>query len=131
MIKILKKYLLSILVILTIFILCLMNTEPLPPSPMTNFDKLVHTVMFLGLSGVIFFDNTGYLRFPISKIRIFLSVFLLPVAIGGLIEIMQEYLTITRSGDWFDFLFDTLGALFGMMIAFIINRWLPFRKKSF
>jgi len=126
--KFLKKYWLSIVVILIIFVLCLMDTTPLPPQPMSNFDKLVHTVMFLGLSGVVFFDTTGYLRFAVSNLEIFFSAFLFPIAIGGLVEIMQEYVSATRSGDWFDFLFNVVGAILGLGIAFLINNYFLKRK---
>jgi VanZ family protein len=130
MINLLKKYWLSIIFIIIIFIACFMNTTPLPPPPVMNFDKVVHSILFLGLAGVLFFDNTGYLRFPISKARIFLSAFVLPVALGGLIEIMQEYLTKTRSGDWFDFLFDGIGGLFGWGIALLINHYLVLKNAA-
>ena len=130
MILFLKKYLLSTLVILVIFILCFINAEPLPAPPVIDFDKIVHTILFLGLSGVLFFDSTGYLRFPISKIRIFLSSFILPVTIGGLVEILQAFATKTRSGDWFDFLFDVIGAFLGWGIALLINHRYLLRKKS-
>jgi len=129
MIGFLKKYWLSTLFLLIIFILCFINTTSLPAPPTLNFDKIVHVILFLGLSGVIFFDNTGYLRFPISKVRIFLGSFFFPVAIGGLIEILQAYLTITRSGDWFDFLFDGIGAFFGWGIILLINCYF-LQKKS-
>ncbi|MCL1932858.1 MAG: VanZ family protein [Candidatus Azobacteroides sp.] len=128
MIGFLKKYWLSVLFLLIIFILCFINTADLPAPPTLNFDKVVHTILFLGLAGVIFFDNTGYLRIPISKARVFLSSFLFPVAIGGLIEILQSYLTTTRSGDWFDFLFDGIGAFFGWGIALLINRYFLLKK---
>jgi len=96
---------------------------------MSNFDKLVHIIMFLGLSGVIFFEDTSYLRFPRSRKRIFLVTFLFPTLFGGLVEIIQEYLTTTRSGDWFDFLSDCIGTIIGIGIALLINRHL-LRKKS-
>jgi len=124
MIAFLKKFWLSALVIIIILFLCFMNTSSFPKIAVRNIDKAVHTIMFLGLSGVIFFDNTRYLRFPISKIRIFWSVFIFPVALGGLIEILQADLTNTRSGDWFDFLYDIIGALIGWGIASLINRYL-------
>jgi len=133
MINLLKKYWLSILVLIIIFIGCLMNTAPLPePPPVMNFDKIVHSILFAGLAGVLFFDSTRYLRLSITKIRIFLLIFLFPVAIGGFIEIVQEskIFTKTRSGDWFDFLFDVLGALVGWGIALIINHWLPKRESK-
>jgi len=128
MIGLLKKYWLSALVIAIILVLCFMNTAPLPAPPIRNFDKAVHTLMFLGLAGVIFFDNTSYLRFSISKLRIFLGTFLFPVVFGGLIEIMQKYLTKTRSGDWFDFLFDVVGVFFAMGVALLINRYFLMKK---
>jgi len=86
--------------------------------------------MFLALAGVIFFDNTRYLRFPISKARIFWGTFLFPVALGSLIEILQADLTTYRTGDWFDFLFDTLGALTGWGIALLINYYLLKKERS-
>jgi len=128
MIYLLKKYWLTALVLLIIFVLCFMKTSSLPAPPVRNFDKAVHALMFLCLSGVIFFDNTRYFRFPISKMRIFWSTFIFPIALGGLIEIMQADLTTYRSGDWFDFLYDIVGALIGWGIASLINRYL-LRKK--
>jgi len=121
MLSLLKKYGFSLLVITIIFILCFMNTKSLPSVPVQNFDKTVHAIMFLGLACVIFFDNTRYLRYPISTIRILLGTFLFPVALGGLIEIMQTFLTTTRTGDWFDFLFDGIGAFVGCIIALLTN----------
>ena len=126
----LKKYWLSITVIIIIFVGCFMNTAPLPAPPVINFDKIVHSILFLGLAGVLFFDSTRYLRSSMSKIRIFLLIFLFPVAIGGFIEIIQEYFTKTRSGDWYDFLFDVIGALIGWGIALLINSRLSKRKQS-
>jgi len=129
MMSLLKKYWLSSLVVLTILVLCFMNTEPLPEVPVKDFDKLVHIIMFGGLSGVVFFDNTRYLRFPVSRLRILLGSFLFPVALGGLIEIGQTYLTVTRNGDWFDFLGNIVGAVLGIGIIFLINTLLE-RKKQ-
>jgi len=125
----LKRFWLSALVLLIILVLCFIKTSSLPAPPVRNFDKIVHAIMFLGLSGVIFFDNTRYLRFPISKVLIFWSTFIFPIALGGLIEILQANLTTYRSGDWFDFLYDIVGALVGWGIASLINSCL-LRKKS-
>ena len=130
MIYFLRKYWLSTIFILVIFILCLMNTTPLPAPQILNFDKLVHIIMFMGISGIIFFDSTLYLRLPTNKIRIFLSTFLFPIVLGGIIEILQEYFTQTRSGDWFDFLFDIVGAFLGWGIALLINRRLQLKRKT-
>jgi len=128
MIAFLKKYWLSTFVILIIFILCFINTTSFPAPPTLNFDKIVHTILFLGLSSVIFFDNTSYFRFSVSKKRIFWGTLLFPIILGGFIEILQARLTTYRSGDWFDFLFDGIGAFLGWGIALLINRYFLLKK---
>jgi VanZ family protein len=120
----LKKYWISVFLTLIIMVLCFIDTAPLPEAPMTNFDKLVHLVMLMGLSGAIFFDSTGYLRRQIDIRWIFLGSFLFPTLLSGAIEIIQEYCTPTRSGDWMDFLFDGIGAFLGICVCFPINRML-------
>jgi VanZ family protein len=89
---------------------------------LTVFDKLAHALMFLGVSGVIFFDDTRYFRQTTTLRRIFFGSFLFPVFFGGIIEIGQEYATSYRSGDWVDFLFDVMGIAAGFLICLLINR---------
>ena len=117
----LKKYFLTIIFSSIFLYLCLMNVQDLPEAPMTNFDKLVHFLMFLSLSGCVFFENTRYLRRKISRRRIVWGSFIFPTVFSGLIEIVQEYFTLYRTGDWMDFLWDTIGALLGLAICLIIN----------
>lgn len=121
LISLIGKYWISILLSGIIIILCFMSTEPMPSVPMSNFDKLVHFLMFLGLSGVVFFDNTKYFRKQISYQRIIWGSFFFPTIFSGLIELMQEYLSSYRTGDWMDFLWDTVGAFVGLAICLKIN----------
>jgi VanZ family protein len=107
-----------------------MNTQELPAAPMTNFDKLVHLIMFMGLSGIIFFENTRYLRKQIGKQRIIWGSFVFPTLFSGAIEIGQEYLTTCRTGDWMDFLFDAIGAGIGLGICWLINKRLKINQSS-
>jgi VanZ family protein len=129
-ITLLKKYRFSIALCALILILCFIDTAELPDAPMTNFDKLVHLLMFMGLGGVVFFDNTNYLRQPVSRQRIFRSSFLFPTMFSGAIEIMQEYWTTTRTGDWMDFLFDTIGAFIGLAGCVLINHRLRTKERK-
>ena len=122
---ILKKYWISTLVVIIILILCFINPADIPVDvPMTNFDKLAHFLMFMGLSGVIFFDNSYYLKKRVSGNSIFWVSFVFPIIFSGVIEIAQEYLTVTRTGDWMDFLFNLLGISFGYLVCLVINRQL-------
>jgi VanZ family protein len=117
-----KKFWISILLCATILFLCFMKTTSLPAPPIVDFDKIVHLLMFLGLSGCIFFDNTSYLRKQISRRRIILGSFLFSTMLSGSIEILQEYCTSYRSGDWLDFLADGMGSFIGALICFFINK---------
>jgi VanZ family protein len=96
----------------------------------TGFDKLVHALMFLVVSGVVFFDNTRYFRQTATLRRIFSGSFLFPIFFGGIIEIGQRHATSYRSGDWIDFLFDVMGAVAGFLICLLINRCLKFPNRG-
>ena len=127
---VLKKYWLSILVTVVIFVLCFINPAEIPvKSPMTNFDKVVHILMLGGLAGTIFFDNSFYFRRRVSNKSIFWGSFVFPIVLGGLIEIGQEYLTATRTGDWMDFWFDVIGVSCAYLICLAINRRLPVTRR--
>ena len=44
---------------------------------------------------------------------------------GGITELMQEYLVPSRTGDWYDFLADSVGTLLGISVFYFF-----FRKKK-
>ncbi|MDL2243606.1 VanZ family protein [Bacteroidales bacterium OttesenSCG-928-J19] len=123
MIRAIRQYGISILLAATILVLCLMDTTPLPKAPMTNFDKLVHLLMFFAVSGVAFFESSRYFRRSVSAGFLFVVSFLYPLFFGGLIEVFQEYLSATRSGDLMDFLYDGIGAFAGFTVCLILNRY--------
>ena len=117
-----KAHWISIPLCLVILYLCFMDTEPLPKVSIINFDKFVHCCMFLTVSGIIFFENSKYFKKSVSIGNLVKYSFFFPTIYSGLIEIGQEYLTSTRSGDWLDFLFDGIGAFLGLIICIMINK---------
>lgn len=119
---VLRKYTPTIVLFVVIWTLCLMTVPELNMDlPMTNFDKLVHALMFLTVSGVVFFDTTNHLKTRISTPRIFWGSFIYPLIFGGSIEIIQSF-TTARTGDWMDFLFDGIGAFCGLVACLVINK---------
>ena len=122
MISKLKKYRFSILFCFFILIACFINLKPLPPSPISNFDKVVHFFLFFLLSGFVYFENTDYFKKTVSYQRIAWGSFFFPVLYGGLIELMQNYISPYRVGDWGDFLWNSIGAFIAFAIALRINR---------
>lgn len=96
---------------LVVLILCLMPGHSLPKVGMINFDKVVHSILFGGLT-LLF--ATGFYRqttYDFLNRHYLASAFVLCTLYGGLLEIAQATFAIKRSGDWLDFLFDGLGAL--------------------
>jgi VanZ family protein len=73
-----------------------------------GFDKLVHCGMFFVFAILV---NYGLIRQKgnLSTLSI-VTMFLVPVAFGGTIELLQQYLFNWRSGEWQDLFADSAGA---------------------
>lgn len=116
------------LVAIVIFILCcLLPGSDIPKIRFDFFiplDKIVHYLMFFGLAGSACFNYIYVTKGNIIILRMLLFCILLPIIFGGLIELYQAYLSIGRSGDWFDFLADTLGVLTVIPFAFYYRRYM-------
>ena len=51
-----------------------------------------------------------------------LVTLIVSIAYGGLTELMQEYFVPLRTGDWMDFLADSIGALIGIVVFYLFFR---------
>jgi VanZ family protein len=95
---------------LFVLILCCMKTGNVTSSPLffPGFDKLVHCGMFFVFAVLV---NYGLIRQKgnLSTLSI-VTMFLVPVAFGGTIELLQQYLFNWRSGEWQDLFADSAGA---------------------
>ena len=89
--------------------------------PSINFlDKWTHLVMYGGTCSVIWIE---YLRSHrrMEWRKLFLFAWLLPVIMGGIIEIVQEQCTATRSGEWLDFAADAVGCTLAIAIGLLVK----------
>ncbi len=125
MIKLIFKYSLicSVVWTLVIFGLCSTPGKYVPSAhwlDLLSFDKLVHASMFFILSSLWFIYFIS--KQAISN-RNIVFILVACIAYGGLLEIMQATLFSQRSGDWFDFIANSIGCL----LAFLIFK----RKKLF
>ena len=46
------------------------------------------------------------------------GAFVCPVLFSGCVELLQEYCTTYRGGDWLDFTANSLGAIFASLIGY-------------
>ena len=127
MLKYLKYTWIPLIISLIIFYLCcLIPTDDVPDVEFDFFiptDKLVHFIMYFGLSGATalyyIYDKKGQINIP----KMMLWAILCPIIYGGLIEIIQWQFFYPRSGDWFDFLADALGSLSSLPLIFYYKNW--------
>ena len=118
MISILKTYPLTLLTVAVICYLSFFTPPNTELDNINNFDKLVHTCMYGGLSIIIWWeylkkhDTICWKRFiPISVV--------FPIMMSGIIELLQAYCTTNRSGEWLDFAANS----FGVVLTFIAGNF--------
>lgn len=121
--KILSTYRLTLLIILIIWVLCLVPFFPETPLDDVPFmDKWTHFVMYGGLCGVAWLEY-GWRSPERTRRWTFLWLFLLPIIMGGLIEIVQATCTSGhRSGDIMDWAADAVGVVLGQLIGIPLAR---------
>lgn len=121
-----KHYPLTILITVVIWVLCFINIPETPLDNVSFIDKWTHMAMYLAL-GLIVALETFRDGMPRSLRNIFITVWTLPVAMGGLIEILQAYCTGgRRNGDWIDWLADIVGSTVALVLTLMVayaRRW--------
>ena len=90
-------------------------------------DKVVHIFMYATFA---FLCIWGYRSQFIAngkayRTRALILATIISILYGGITELIQEFLVPTRTGDWFDFLADSVGTLLGISAFGIF-----FRKKK-
>lgn len=103
-------YPLTLLCVAAVWYLSLYRVQPPPVHLFSWFDKLVHFCMYGGISSLAWLEY-GRCHKTARAASVLLGAVLLPVLMGGLVELTQAYLTTYRSGDWADFLANALGVL--------------------
>lgn len=115
--RIFRFYPLTIFVVVVVMVLCLMPIEDPPLKNVPLIDKWTHMVLFGGICFIFVLELTLNRR---AKFR-----WIAPIAAalyGGLVELMQAYLTTCRSGEWLDFVADAIGAVALFPVALLVCR---------
>ena len=92
--------------------------------PIVGVDKVVHVFMYATFA---FLCLWGYRKQFIDKgkayrKRALLLAIIISIAYGGITELMQEHLVPSRTGDWFDFLADSIGTCLGIYVFHLFYR---------
>ena len=123
----LKKYPLTLFIVVTIFYLSFFTPPKTDMESIPGIDKLVHTCMYGGLCFILWIE---YLRThrTIHWVKMFIGGILLPITLSGIIELLQAYCTENRGGEWLDFCANTTGVCLAALVGYYILR--PFIWKE-
>lgn len=83
-------------------------------------DKVVHFMMSFAMAFAYHFDFRRGKK-PVDEARLMGWIFVSLSAFGGLIELAQWKMRMGRSGDWYDLLADIAGAVYGIILAWLIS----------
>lgn len=117
-----SKYPVSVLYIIIIWVLCFMDVPETPLNNVTLMDKWVHIAMYLGTCLTIWFEYARCHRAMRPQwLRLAVWAWLAPALMSGVIELGQAYCTGgRRSGDWYDFIANTIGCTLAAVIGAIV-----------
>ena len=122
----------AIVAIIIFYLCCLIPARDIPDVGFDFFiptDKIVHFLMYFGLALVASFNYIYDKQGNIIILKLILFAIFIPILYGGLIEIIQNEYFPERSGDWYDFLADTLGALASLPLSLWFRRFLLDRQE--
>lgn len=118
-----KKYPLSLVVIAAVVYLSFFKPPTMEVSEIPYLDKVAHICMYLGMSGMLWLEFIRSHRDHSSPMwHAWIGAFLCPVLFSGCVELLQEYCTTYRGGDWLDFAANVTGATLASLIGYFIVR---------
>lgn len=124
----LRKYPLTIIIICVIIYLSFFTPPHTQLDNINNIDKITHFVMYFGFCCVLWFE---YLKShaQLDRVRLFWGAILAPIVFSGIIELLQQYATDNRSGEWLDFAMNTAGVLLSFLFSWYVTRPLMIRHR--
>lgn len=126
----LKRYPISLTIIVIVIYLSFFRPPSVEIGRIPGIDKLAHICMYGGLSGMLWFEFLrNHRKYDEVMWHAWVGAVLCPVMMSGLIELLQQYCTSYRGGDWFDFLANSVGVTLATLFAYFVMRPWMMKKK--
>ena len=126
-----RKYPYSCVLIAAIWYLSLFFKAP--KTPLDNvllIDKWVHIVMYGSTFTVLWIEYIRQHQKP-DFWKLLIWAFIAPIVMSGIIELLQEYCTEKRRGDWLDLAANAIGVVLAAIIGLILLRLRARRNRVF
>lgn len=121
--KYLRRYPFTVFVACVVIVISLIPFPEMPKLDDVPFvDKWTHMVMYGGLCSVLWIE---YLRRHSMRVEIRKATLLglvCPIVMSGTLELAQEYLTESRSGEWLDLLANSVGAFAAYLVCMAVAK---------
>ncbi|MFL5753560.1 MAG: VanZ family protein [Bacteroidia bacterium] len=114
---------------LVIFALCSMPGKAIPHISwleLLSFDKFVHASIFFVLQVLYMRGFSQQNHYLFLQKNYGLLAFLICVAYGGILELMQAFFFSERSGDLLDFIANSFGCVCGLLLFGSLRRKIKF-----
>lgn len=113
-----KKYPISLLVIVVVIYLSFFKPPQTELDGIPGIDKVVHVCMYFGMSGMLWLEFLrAHRKQIVPRWHAWIGAFVCPVLFSGTVELLQAYCTTYRGGDWWDFVANSSGALLASFIG--------------
>ena len=127
LLHLITRYPISSFLIALIWYLCFFTPPETRLEDVKNIDKWTHTAMYLGTCLIIWAEYL-HKHDHVDWCRTIILAWAAPVIMSGIIEILQAHCTGgRRSGEWLDFVANTIGATIALVIGIL---WAKFRAKE-
>lgn len=118
-----KKYPVSLAIILMVIYLSFFKPPSTGLGTIPHLDKVAHVGMYFVMSGMLWLEFLRtHKRDHTPLWHAWIGAFLCPVLFSGIVELLQEYCTTYRGGDWMDFVANTTGAALASLVGYFVLR---------
>jgi len=125
--KFLKRFPVSLILICVICYLSFFKPPQTSISKIAGIDKLIHMSMYAALSSLLWVEYLiGHEKGKSIKWG-WIGCFILPLFMGGLIEIFQPILSPYRGTEWLDFVANAAGVSLAALFSYFVmyRYWMP------
>lgn len=118
----LKRYPFSLLIIAAVIYLSFFRPPSVEVVKIPGLDKIAHICMYAGMSGMLWLEFFRNHRQSRVLWHAWVGAVLCPILFSGLVELLQEYCTTYRGGDWLDLLANSFGVFLATLVAWYLLR---------